>query len=135
MLGDTLNLPVRSVAILLCKEADSPAISGELQQQRPNGAIYLTFRFEVIRVWKTPPEHSVWLRPPLGSIARINGHFSTKRNGNIFNISFGSILTAIIWIRVPHRRRWRTGGTGICQQGSPSDRIPRPKPGSMSLND
>ena len=35
LLGDTLNLPVRSVAILLSKEANSPDLSGELRQTRP----------------------------------------------------------------------------------------------------
>jgi predicted transposase YdaD len=44
------KVPVRSVVVLLRKEADGPAMSGRVVDDS------LTFRFDVVRVWQIPPE-------------------------------------------------------------------------------
>jgi hypothetical protein len=45
-------LPVRSVIILLRPEADSPLLTGKLEERYGDGTtVYLTFGFVVVRVW------------------------------------------------------------------------------------
>jgi predicted transposase YdaD len=39
---------------LLRPEADSPALTGNVERLRPNGTRYLAFEFSVIRLWKLP---------------------------------------------------------------------------------
>jgi hypothetical protein len=48
------DLPVRSVAILLRPEADSPALTGERQRGFQGEEAYRRFRYDVLRVWKVP---------------------------------------------------------------------------------
>jgi predicted transposase YdaD len=48
------RLPVQSVALLLCEDADGPVLTGLLQQKTPDGFIYHEFRYNVVRVWKLP---------------------------------------------------------------------------------
>ena len=49
-----LKVPVRSVLVLLRREADGPAITGEVRRCLPDGTEYLVFRYEVIRIWEIP---------------------------------------------------------------------------------
>ncbi len=46
--------PVRSIVLLLCKEADGPAISGLLQQRLPDGFLYSEFHYGAVRIWECP---------------------------------------------------------------------------------
>ncbi|MGO9597570.1 MAG: Rpn family recombination-promoting nuclease/putative transposase [Isosphaeraceae bacterium] len=48
------RLPVQSVALLLCRNADGPALSGLLQQSLPDGLVYHEFRYNVVRTWERP---------------------------------------------------------------------------------
>lgn len=52
--GDALRLPVRSIAVLLRKEADSPRLTGRLERILPDGTVYHWFSYSVIRVWQIP---------------------------------------------------------------------------------
>jgi predicted transposase YdaD len=56
LLGHRHQLRVRSGAVLLRPEADSPQLTGLYQQSFPDEEPYLTFRYAVARVWQLPPE-------------------------------------------------------------------------------
>jgi predicted transposase YdaD len=43
--------PVRSVAIILRRQADSPSLVGHHQVLLPDGSSYLDFRYSVLRLW------------------------------------------------------------------------------------
>jgi predicted transposase YdaD len=55
LLEDRHDLPVRSVAVLLRPEADSPQLTGAYERGFPGEAAYLIFRYQVLRVWQLPP--------------------------------------------------------------------------------
>lgn len=55
LLDDRHDLPVLSGAILLRPEADSPQLTGVYRRAVPGEAEYLTFRYQVVRVWQLPP--------------------------------------------------------------------------------
>ena len=51
------GLPVMSVAVILHRGADSPALDGLIKRTLPGeGRPYTFFRYRVIRVWQLPPE-------------------------------------------------------------------------------
>ena len=50
------RLPVRSVVVLLTKQAQLAVINGVYQRGFPGEEAYLTFRYQVLRVWQLPPE-------------------------------------------------------------------------------
>ena len=52
--GEQTGLSVLSYVMLLRPEADSPALTGNVERLRPNGTRYLAFEFGVIRLWKLP---------------------------------------------------------------------------------
>lgn len=56
LLGHRHELRVRSGAVLLRPEADSPQLSGLYQRGFAGEEPYLTFRYAVVRVWQLPPE-------------------------------------------------------------------------------
>lgn len=56
LLENRHRLLVRSLAILLRPEADSPALTGERRQGFPGEEPYTVFRYGVLRVWQLPPE-------------------------------------------------------------------------------
>jgi hypothetical protein len=56
LLGHRHDLRVRSGAVLLRPEADSPQLTGVYEQSFPDEEPYLTFRYAVVRVWQLPPE-------------------------------------------------------------------------------
>ncbi len=55
-IGKALNVPVRSVLLLLRPEADGPGMTGVAERRLPNGKKYLDFQYEVVRIWKLPAE-------------------------------------------------------------------------------
>jgi predicted transposase YdaD len=52
LLEDRHELDVRSVAVVLRPEADSPQLTGVYQRRFPGEEPYLTFRYQVLRVWQ-----------------------------------------------------------------------------------
>jgi predicted transposase YdaD len=49
------ELPVHSVVLLLRREAHASGLTGVLEVQRPGEAVpYLTFRYQVVRLWQEP---------------------------------------------------------------------------------
>jgi predicted transposase YdaD len=50
-----LNIPVRSVVILLRPEADGPAMNGVVRHKRVDGTPYLEFHYETVRIWEKSP--------------------------------------------------------------------------------
>lgn len=56
LLGDRHELPVRSGVVLLRPDADSPQLTGVYAQSFPGEEAYLTFHYQVVRVWQFPPE-------------------------------------------------------------------------------
>lgn len=56
LLEDGHDLAVRTVAIVLRPEADSPVLSGIRQRTHPGQTEpYILFRYDVIRLWRLPP--------------------------------------------------------------------------------
>jgi predicted transposase YdaD len=56
LLEDRHDLLVCRVAVLLRPEADSPQLTGVYQRGFPGESAYLTFGYQVLRVWLFPPE-------------------------------------------------------------------------------
>jgi predicted transposase YdaD len=56
LLEDRHDVRVRSGAVLLRPEADSPQLTGVYERGFPGEEPYLTFRYQVLRVWQLPPE-------------------------------------------------------------------------------
>lgn len=56
LLEDRHEIGVRSGAVLLRPEADSPQLTGVYERGFPGEEAYLTFRYQVVRVWRLPPE-------------------------------------------------------------------------------
>lgn len=56
VLDERHELPVHSAAVLLCREADSPAVTGEYRRQVEGQPPHQVFRFDVVRVWMLSPE-------------------------------------------------------------------------------
>ena len=51
-----LGVPMRSVVVLLRPSASSPMTSGSYGRRLPGGSKYLSFHYEIIRVWEIPAE-------------------------------------------------------------------------------
>jgi predicted transposase YdaD len=56
LLGHRHQLRVRSGAVLLRPDADSPQLTGMYERRFPGEEPYLTFRYAVVRVWQLTPE-------------------------------------------------------------------------------
>jgi predicted transposase YdaD len=54
LLEDRHGLPVRSVVVLLRPQADLASLTGVYEQHLAGEPAYLTFRYQVIRVWQLP---------------------------------------------------------------------------------
>ena len=50
------NLPVLTVLVLLCKEANSPSLTGSYERQLPDGWLTNRYNFRVVRLWEEDPE-------------------------------------------------------------------------------
>jgi predicted transposase YdaD len=67
LLENRHGLLVRSAAVLLRPQADSPLLTGQRRLAFPGEEPYDTFRYQVVRVWRLPPEPL--LRGGLGTLA------------------------------------------------------------------
>jgi hypothetical protein len=67
LLENRHRLPVRTAAVLLRPEADSPALTGLWELAFPGEPPYVAFRYQVVRVWRLPPD--VLLRGGAGTLA------------------------------------------------------------------
>src|SRR6266849_5488483 len=56
LLEDRHEMRVRSAVVLLSPNADSPQVNGIYEQGFAGEEAYLTFRYQVVRVWQLPPE-------------------------------------------------------------------------------
>jgi hypothetical protein len=50
------DLPVLTVLLLLCKEANSPHLTGTYERNLPNGWQTNRYHYQVIRLWEDDPE-------------------------------------------------------------------------------
>jgi len=50
------NLPVVTVLVLLCKEANSPSLTGIYERKAPDGSVINRYNYRVVRIWKEDPE-------------------------------------------------------------------------------
>ena len=50
------DLPVLTVLILLCKEANSPGLTGTYERQLPDGWLTNRYNYRVVRLWQEDPE-------------------------------------------------------------------------------
>jgi predicted transposase YdaD len=50
------NLPVLTVLVLLCKEANSPGLTGSYERELPDGWITNQYNYRVVRLWEEDPE-------------------------------------------------------------------------------
>jgi predicted transposase YdaD len=66
LLEDRHDIRVRSVAVLLRPEADSPQLTELYERRFPGEEEYLKFRYHVLRVWELAPE--LLLNGPLGQL-------------------------------------------------------------------
>ncbi len=73
--GSKYELPVRSLAILLRQEAEVPGLNGKVEWRWPGKVTYLTFLYDVVRVW-TIPASRILEGPlallPLAPLARVS---------------------------------------------------------------
>ena len=72
LLDQRHRLPVRSAAVLLRPEADSPRLTGLWERCLPGENAYLTFRYQVMRVWQLLPERLLSGGLPLLALAPIS---------------------------------------------------------------
>ncbi len=50
------NLPVLTVLVLLCKEANSPSLTGTYERQLPDGWETNRYNYRVVRLWQEDPD-------------------------------------------------------------------------------
>jgi hypothetical protein len=50
------NLPVLTVLVLLCKEANSPSLTGTYERQLPDGWQTNRYNYRVVRLWQEDPD-------------------------------------------------------------------------------
>ncbi|QEH36073.1 hypothetical protein OJF2_46330 [Aquisphaera giovannonii] len=65
------ELPVRSVALLLAREADGPAMAGLYRRELPGGDPCHDFRYNVVRIWELPAEAILSAAPAVAPLAAI----------------------------------------------------------------
>jgi hypothetical protein len=65
-LGRRHGLQVRSLVVILHRDADSPQLTGLYERGFPGEPADVTFRYRVVRVWEVPPER--WLSGGLGVV-------------------------------------------------------------------
>jgi predicted transposase YdaD len=83
LLEDRHELSVRSGVLLLRPDADSPQLTGVYARSFPGEEPYLTFRYQVVRVWQLPPEPLLTGGLALLSLAPISAVTETELPGII----------------------------------------------------
>ncbi len=56
LLRHSHHLPVRTLLVLLHRRAQSPQLDGVFHDRLPDEEPYLTFRYQVVRIWERPVE-------------------------------------------------------------------------------
>jgi hypothetical protein len=69
LLQERYGGPVYSVALLLRREANSPALNGVLSRSYPDGREYLRFGYDVVRVWQLEVEPLIAAGPGMYPLA------------------------------------------------------------------
>jgi predicted transposase YdaD len=72
LLGERHELRVRSAVVLLHPGANSPQVTGLYQESFPDEEAYLTFRYQVLRVWLLDPKPLLRGGLPLLALAPIS---------------------------------------------------------------
>jgi predicted transposase YdaD len=72
LLDDRHDMRVRSGVVLLRPEADSPQLTGVYERGFPGEEAYLTFRYQVVGVWRLAPEPLLTGGLPLLPLAPIS---------------------------------------------------------------
>src|SRR5208337_1849328 len=49
---EVICVPFQSMSLLLCPDADGPAMTGLPQHKLPDGLVYHEFRYNVVRAWE-----------------------------------------------------------------------------------
>ncbi len=74
LLGWRYQLPVRTSLVLLREAANGPELTGELELRHPDGDVYDTFRYDVVRVWEQPVQAVLACGPtvlPLAPVSKV----------------------------------------------------------------
>ncbi|MGP0062379.1 MAG: hypothetical protein ACLQGP_02090 [Isosphaeraceae bacterium] len=72
LLGWRHQLPVRTSLVLLRPAADGPELTGTLELRYPDGDVYDTFRYDVIRVWEQPVQAVLACGPTVLPLAPVS---------------------------------------------------------------
>lgn len=72
------GLPVRSIIVLLRREADGPAMSGTWSRSHPRTGPYLQFSFDVVRVWPQSADKLLQSGPGIWPLAAITDDAGTR---------------------------------------------------------
>jgi predicted transposase YdaD len=83
LLGERHALQVRSAVVLLHPGADSPQLTGRYQESFPDEEPYLTFRYQVLRVWEQNPKRLLKGGLPLLALAPISAVTEAELPGTI----------------------------------------------------
>jgi hypothetical protein len=103
LLGHRHQLLVRSGAVLLRPEADSPQLKGRYERRFPGEEPYLTFRYAVVRVWELPPEPllrgGLALLPlaPISAVTEADLPGIIKRMGQRLSSRRGHKQAPLVW--------------------------------------
>jgi predicted transposase YdaD len=97
------DLRVRSAAMLLRPESDSPRLTGMYERGFPGEEPYLTFRYAMVRVWELPPEPllrgGLALLPlaPISAVTEADLPGIIKRMEQRLRSRRGSKQTPLVW--------------------------------------
>ncbi len=86
------DLPVLTVLVLLCKEANSPGLTGTYERQVPDGWLTNRYHYRVVRLWQENPEDyltaEVGLVPlaPLTNVAEVDLPEVVRRMAGRINV-------------------------------------------------
>jgi predicted transposase YdaD len=103
LLEDRHEMPVRSAAVLLRPEADSPQLSGVYERGFPDEEAYLSFRYQVMRVWQLSPETllvgPVGLLPlaPISAVTQAQLPGIIERMRQRLGSRRGRLPTQVVW--------------------------------------
>jgi predicted transposase YdaD len=103
LLEDRHEMLVRSAAVLLRPAADSPQLTGVYERGFPGEEPYLTFRYQVLRVWQLPPEPlltgALALLPlaPISAVTEADLSGIIKRIGERLSGRRGRKQAPVVW--------------------------------------